>query len=239
MPVRVSAGPTLLMSMPEIAEFAGVQRPVVTNWRRRRLGFPAPVAGDKGHPLFDARQVADWLVMTDRKNRIDIEPELNLYTLAGLARSYPGTDLVAAATALICLRYLIDPNEALADGTDDVMAALHERAAAVDPDDELLLSEICDIPEDAGWVARLVDELVESAWDCHQASEHIMTSRHRFGPTALFENAVTPARPPHCRGIRCPRACPPDDLAYRDRSRGGRWRPDDGGHGPARRGPRA
>jgi hypothetical protein len=180
------------MSMPEIAGLAGVQRPVVTNWRRRRLGFPAPVAGDASHPLFDARQVADWLVMTGRKNRGDIEAELSLYTLAGLARSYLGTDLVAAVTALICLRYLIDPKEALADGTDDVMASLRERAVAVDPDNEMLLSEIRDIPEDAGWLARLVDELVESAWDCHHASERIMASRHRFRASPLFENAVTP-----------------------------------------------
>jgi hypothetical protein len=192
MVAKVAAVPAPLMSMPEIAELADVQRPVVSNWRRRPLGFPAPVAGDKAHPLFDARQVADWLVMTGRKNRDDIEPELSLYTLAGLARSYPGTDLVAAVTALICLRYLIDPDEALADGTDGVMASLRERAAAVDPADEMLLSEIRDIPHDAGWVVRLVDELVESAWDCHQASERIMASRHRFRASPLFENAVTP-----------------------------------------------
>lgn len=181
-----------LTSMPEIAELAGVQRPVVSNWRRRSLGFPLPVAGDNAHPLFDARQVADWLVMTGRKQRDDIEPELTLYTLAGLARFYPGTDLVAAVTALICLRYLTDPNEAIAEGTDDVTASLREMAAAVDPGDELLLSEIRDIPEEAGWVARLVDDLVESAWDCRQAFERIMSSRQRFGASALFENAVTP-----------------------------------------------
>lgn len=192
MPVPVAAVPGLLMSMPEIAELAGVRRPVVTNWRRRSLGFPPPVAGDKAHPLFDARQVTDWLVTTGRKNRNDIEPELSLYTLAGLVRSYPGTDLVAATTALICLRHLIDPNEALADGTDDVIAMLREQAAAVDPDDDFLLSEIRDIPRSAGWVARLVDEVVESAWDCHQACERIVASRHRFGATSLFENAVTP-----------------------------------------------
>lgn len=54
-------------------------------------------------------------------------------------------------TALICLRYLTDSNEALADGTD-AMAALRERAAAIDPGDELLLSEIRDIPEEGGWL---------------------------------------------------------------------------------------
>jgi hypothetical protein len=56
----------------------------------------------------------------------------------------------------------------------------------------LLLSEIRDISGDARWVVRLVDELVEAAWNCHQASERIMASRHRFRVSPLFENAVTP-----------------------------------------------
>ena len=192
MVAKVTAVPAPLMSMPEIAELAGVQRPVISTWRRRHKDFPRPTGGNKAQPLFDPSEVADWLIRSRGKDRADIEPELSLYTLAGLARSYPGTDLVAAATALICLRYLTDPDEALADGADDVMAVLRERAAVADPDDELLLSEIRDIPEEAGWVARVVDELVESAWDCHQASERIMASRHRFGASALFENAVTP-----------------------------------------------
>lgn len=192
MPVRAVTATVPLMSMPEIAEFAGVQRPVVSNWRRRPLGFPAPVAGDKAHPLFDAWQVADWFITTGRRTRDTVEPDLRMYTLAALARSYPGTDLVAAVTALICLRYMTDPDEALADGTDDVMAALRERATAVDPADEMLLSEIRNIPGDAEWVVPLVDELVEATWNCQQASERIMASRHRFRASPLFENAVTP-----------------------------------------------
>src|SRR6185437_3743104 len=122
MRVTVAADLALLSRCRRSPSSPACSAPVVTNWRRRHLGFPLPVAGDKAHPLFGARQVADWLVMTGRKNRDDNEPELSRYAPAGLARSYPGTDLVAGLTALICLRYLIDPNEALADGTDDVMA---------------------------------------------------------------------------------------------------------------------
>jgi hypothetical protein len=95
--------------------------------------------------------VTSRLITSRGKDRADVESELSLHTLAGLARSYPGTDPVAAATALICLRHLTDPDEALADGADDVMAVLRERAAAADPDDELLLSEIRDNPR-RGWV---------------------------------------------------------------------------------------
>ena len=119
MAVELLAVPALLMSMTEIAELAKVQRPVVTTWRRRHRDFPAPVGGDAAQPLFDPRQVADWLISTGRADRDQIEPELSLYTLTGLADQYPGTDLVAAVTALICLRYLTDENEPLADGTDE------------------------------------------------------------------------------------------------------------------------
>jgi hypothetical protein len=192
MPVKVAAASAPLMSMPEIAELARVKREVVTNWRRRHRDFPDPAGETATQLLFDPRQVANWLIISRKKKREEIEPELSLYTLAGLERLYPHADLVAAVTALICLRYLIDPNEALADGTDDVMNVLCERAAVVDPDDEFLLSEIRDIPEDAGWVARLVDELVESAWGCHRAFERILASRHRFRAIRLFGDAVIP-----------------------------------------------
>lgn len=188
----VPAVPGPLMSMPEIAELAGVRRPVVSNWRRRHPGFPAPVAGDRNHPLFDARKVAEWLIASRGKDPTDIEPDLRMYTLAALARSYPGPDLVAAVTALICLRHLTDPYKALADGTGDVMAALRRRAETADPGDLMLLSEIREIPNQAGWVVRVVDELTEAMGNCHQASERIMASRHRFRASPLFENAVTP-----------------------------------------------
>src|SRR6516225_9287004 len=101
MAVESLAVPALLMSMTEIAELAKVQRPVVTTWRRRHRDFPAQAGGDAAQPLFDPRQVADWLVRTGRADRDEIEPELSLYTLTGLAGQYPGPDLMAAVTALI------------------------------------------------------------------------------------------------------------------------------------------
>ena len=62
MPARVLTAPALLMTMTDIAELAEVQRPVVTTWRRRHADFPAPAGGDEAQPLFDPRQVADWLL---------------------------------------------------------------------------------------------------------------------------------------------------------------------------------
>ena len=193
MAVELLAVPALLMSMTEIAELAKVQRPVVTTWRRRHRDFPAPVGGDTAQPLFDPRQVADWLISTGRADRDQIEPELSLYTLTGLVGQYPGTDFVAAVTALICLRYLNDENEPLADGTDDDLAVLREQAAAIDRNDLLLRSEIQGIPPTASWLAALVDELIEAAWGCRQAFERIMAARNRFRVGALAASAVSPA----------------------------------------------
>jgi hypothetical protein len=193
MAVELLSAPALLMSMTEIAELARVQRPVVTTWRRRHRDFPAPTGGDAAQPLFEPRQVADWLISTGRADRDQIEPELSLYTLTGLAGQYPGMDLVVAVTALICLRYLTDENEPLADGSDDDLAVLREQASAIDPNDLLLVSEVYGIPPTARWLAALVDELIEAAWGCRQAFERIMAARNRFQIGALSASAMSPA----------------------------------------------
>lgn len=59
-------------SAADVARLAGVQRPVVSMWRRRFAHsvtpFPASVArkGDGGALLFDRQEVVSWLAATDR-----------------------------------------------------------------------------------------------------------------------------------------------------------------------------
>lgn len=185
------AGVRLLMSMPEIAELAGVKRPVVSTWRRRHPDFPSPAGGDAAQPLFDPHEVAEWLIDTGRADRAKIEPDLSLYALASMGTAFPAKELIASVTALICLRHL-DDNEPLADGTDDVVATARDRAAGIDPDDNLLLSEIRQIPADAGWLAAAVDDLVEAAWGCPGAFERIMGARNRFKVAEISAATVTP-----------------------------------------------
>jgi len=180
-----------LISMPEIAELAGVRRPVVTTWRRRHKDFPAPVAGDAGRPLFDGHQVADWLLRTGRAEAEQVSTELSLHTLAALSPLLPARQLIAAVTALICLRHLGD-DEPLADGTDDVMAAISSRAALADPDDEFLASEITQLPPRLHTLPAQVDELVEAAWGCAGAFERVMRERSRFSAADLLVTAVIP-----------------------------------------------
>lgn len=192
MPAEYHAAPRVLMSMTDIAALAQVQRPVVSTWRRRRLNFPQPVGGDQSSWLFDPRSVADWLVARGTITSERADQELALYTLAGGANHYPGPDFVAAVTSLICLRYLIDENEQLADGTDDALTAVRDGAAVADPDDEFVLSEIRGIPRAAAWLIPLVDDLVEAAWNCRGAFEHIMNDRSRFRAGTMTANTVTP-----------------------------------------------
>jgi hypothetical protein len=199
MPAMRSCTPTpasatdrrLLMSMRDIAELAGVHRPVVTVWRRRHADFPASIDGDVSRPLFDPRQVADWLIATGRADRDTINPDLSLYTISSLGGWSHPSGLIAVATSLICLRHL-DEDQPLADGTDDVVTALRQRAVHVDPENELLLSEIQKMPDDAGWLAVALDDLIEAAWGCRGAFEKIMAARHRLAPAGLFISAVRP-----------------------------------------------
>jgi hypothetical protein len=83
MPARFLAEPTLLMTMTDIAELAGVQRPVVTTWRRRHADFPAPAGGDESQPLFGPSDVAAWLFGTGRIGRERADQELSLFMLTG------------------------------------------------------------------------------------------------------------------------------------------------------------
>jgi hypothetical protein len=198
MPAKVLNSPAILMTQTDIAELAGVQRPVVTTWRRRHPDtFPAPAGGDETHSQYDPREVAEWLLTTGRIERDRAEQELALFMLTGLAASYPGQDAIAAVTALICLRYLAGENDPLSDGDGDPVAAARTLALDLDPSNDVVLTEIRSIPLYASWLIGLVDDLVEASWSCRAAFERVMAVRHRFGPTAqlpsaLITTAVTP-----------------------------------------------
>lgn len=201
MPIRALTPPAaVLMTMTDIAELAGVQRPVVTTWRRRYPhSFPAPAGGDEARSLYDPDEIADWLLTTSRIDRDRAQQELALFKLTGLAASYPGQDAVAAVTALICLRYQAGENDRLAEGAADPVAAARALAHDLDPDDSVLRAEIDAIPPHAGWVIGLVDELVEASWNCREAFERVMAVRQRLAgttahaPGALIAGAVIPA----------------------------------------------
>ena len=178
------------MSMAEIAELARVKRPVVTTWRRRYPDFPVPAAGDALSPLFDSRQVAEWLIGTGRDPECRIEADLSLHALAGLGAGLAAPDLVALLTTLICLRDQDGEPAGAADG--DLRDTLRRRAARLDPHDAYLCSELALLPAGTERLTESVDELVEAAWGCRQAFERVMGAGQRFRVGRLYSRTVTP-----------------------------------------------
>lgn len=192
MVVLLLADPIGLVSKSDIAEMANVDRSVVSKWIARGLGFPQPVEGDRYEP----REVAEWLINTGhgRRDAEELREEVSLYTLVGLADSYEGDDFTGAVTALICLRHMNDYLTRLDEGTQDArstLAAVRSLAAEVDPDDELLLSEIRAIPHYAGWLVSAVDDLVQAAYSSSAAFERVIASRTKLGGAAGADRAVT------------------------------------------------
>ena len=55
-----------LLSPSDVADLAGVKRPVVSNWRRRHATFPSAIAGTTAKPLFAREDVVAWLHGTGR-----------------------------------------------------------------------------------------------------------------------------------------------------------------------------
>jgi hypothetical protein len=190
--VDASAPGTVLLSMPEIAELAGVRRPVVTTWRRRHADFPAPVAGDGGRPLFDAHSIVGWLSGSGRGERRELEADLALHLLGWLGAKLPARHLVAATTALICLRHLDGEPLIEPGGAPASLERLVDRAAAVDPQDRLVRSEVSALSGDMAWLAAAVDDLVEAAWGCRQALERVLASRDRLRLADLYADAISP-----------------------------------------------
>lgn len=63
------------MGLSEIAEFAGVTRQAVANWRVRHSGFPAPIAVLQNGPVWKREDVLLWLKRKD-SNVITTHPPI-------------------------------------------------------------------------------------------------------------------------------------------------------------------
>lgn len=177
---------TPVLSMTDIAALAGVQRPVITTWRRRHADFPSPISGTSGPLRFDAHEVCDWLVSTGRAERSELVADLRLHALTSLGSALPARQLFAMVTALICLQHCDGDSLSGADP-----AELAERATDVDPTDEMLKSEVAKLGQ-LVWLPAVVDELIEAAWSPLDAFERIMAARNRLGATELSATAVAP-----------------------------------------------
>ncbi|MFE4620503.1 hypothetical protein ACFRJ7_30820 [Streptomyces sp. NPDC056747] len=178
----------------EIAALAQVKRPVPTTWSRRHPDFPVPVIREGGSPLFDAREVVDWLIRTGRGNAEPrrLRAEAALHTLSAWRSSgLPAPVLVGALTALVCLRQQYD-----APVGEHSWGDLLNQAAALDAEDTFLLSELQAVPNPdhlGPALGALADELTEAAYTPEEAFDWVLEARRRLGSHDLAADEPTPA----------------------------------------------
>ncbi|MFF5390892.1 hypothetical protein ACFY5H_21495 [Streptomyces sp. NPDC013012] len=178
----------------EIAALAQVKRPVPTTWSRRHSDFPEPMTREDGSPLFDAREVVDWLIRTGRGNAEPrrLRAEAALHTLSAWRSSgLSAPALVGALTALICLRQQYD-----APVGERAWGDLLSQAADLDAEDTFLLSELRAIPDPdhlGPALGALADELTEAAYTPAEAFNWVLDARRRLGSHDLAADEPTPA----------------------------------------------
>ncbi|MBI1758770.1 MAG: hypothetical protein HYR62_06040 [Actinobacteria bacterium] len=149
-------GPTL--TLRDIADLTGVQRAVVSMWRRRPtvrgqlMPFPDPVPQSETGAIerFRRDEVVAWLARTGRGNNTEHRLDAPALTVPPDA---PLEDLVA----LLCLYPHLDGD--LADLGPDELVRLAEQ---VDPADTYLLAEVRQVAADPA-VPRFLDDLVEAS----------------------------------------------------------------------------
>ncbi|MBT2500101.1 hypothetical protein J7E25_13495 [Agromyces sp. ISL-38] len=164
-----------LITLSGIARLAAVQRPVVTVWRGRFAdgpdAFPSPRTNDDGTELFDAGEVAHWLVETRHGNNPNALAEAALYAKTG------GGDIgLDAITAMLALHAVHGGPLGGLDADD-----LLDLADEIDPDDACLFRELERLGADAPGMARLADELADAAYTASAAFERVLADRSRGG----------------------------------------------------------
>jgi hypothetical protein len=156
------------LSLADVARLSGVQRPVVSMWRKRPkagLGFPEPTADGR----FLAEEITAYLEATGRGNNPEVGRDVALAGVRSAHGEAPLEDLLTlVATVAVTGRSLAesDPEDLL-----DLVEAL-------DPDDEWLFGELQ--AADIDGLAVQADAVIEAAWSPVEAYEALCaTSRLR------------------------------------------------------------
>lgn len=182
----------LHLSLSDIARLAGVQRPVVSMWRKRPLTgvpFPSPVDRVGGEERFDAQHVADYLAATRRG--LNPEASDDLAAHARLTTSATGLDetvSVPGLTALLCLGAMTD--ESLGDLSAAEVLGL---AREVDPHDTLLVREIADLDAALPTLAAHAEDLASASYTADAAFARLLRQRAATAYPGLSATMLTPA----------------------------------------------
>lgn len=187
------------LSSADVARVAGVQRPVVTMWRKRhRAGtfpFPTPHRLVGGEMRFDRDEVVEWLRVTGRPLSTDDladVPRLTAYDPVGLGLATRPED-ISQATALIVAALTLSARTAQDLGQLGP-SALAELLDEIDPDDRILAREV----RAAGpmWPAAVAysEELADACYSASAAIDWLLrqsAGRSAGYPLTTWDDRLT------------------------------------------------
>ncbi|GIJ11387.1 N-6 DNA methylase [Micromonospora andamanensis] len=190
---------TQLVTMTEIAEFAEVRRPTVSNWRRRHPDFPNAVREEGQSALFDSAEIARWLdarplpptlLAGGDGERLATYGDvfrrgLELRSLGALRDTLHGDRLLAVALALTALRVLAGEPLTL-DGVPDGIR--HVANSGRSGEAQALARSLRELPDGIERLLDVVNALVLSAGGA-RAVERLLSQADRLG-SANRQNAT-------------------------------------------------
>ncbi len=168
------ASPALLIDLAGVARLAGVQRAVASVWRSRFAtgsdAFPQAAGVKNGSALFDADEVAEWLVRTGHGNNTDARADAAA-SAAPSDFSFAEGNSVAELEALITLIAHVDDLDGMTPSD------LEEAASKLDAHDVMLLAEVAaHVRRGVPWV-QYAAQLVNAAYS-PSAALTLVAQRH-------------------------------------------------------------
>nr|WP_246045065.1 hypothetical protein [Rhodococcus oryzae] len=180
---------SLLLTKPDIAALAKVQRPVVSMWAKRyRDGdrpFPKPVSTDGRQEKFSGTEVVDWIRSRNLGNSDTLAEDLALHAALDHGSALSRDVVFNGISALLCMKAMLGESLADLDAPD-----LLDEADELDPDDEFLYGEIESLGGELGVFASFADQMADAAYTPAQAFETIMAQRFRLQRADLVDSAL-------------------------------------------------
>ncbi|MGX1735862.1 hypothetical protein ACWICV_08415 [Glutamicibacter sp. NPDC055354] len=174
-----------LISLPDIARLAHVQRPVVTVWRKRSRGTELPFPESKqtigAQELFASEEIVQWLQATGRGNNPELKEDSAAYST--LAReNFP------LVTSLLALQQYLGQSLAHFSPSE-----LLDAADELDPDDDCLYSEIEAEQDKLASIVAYIDKLIDASYGALPAFESLFEDRFRANEIAISRTALSDA----------------------------------------------
>lgn len=184
-------GTTLLLSKPDIAALAKVQRPVVTMWITRHRAsstpFPAPVSRRGREEVFRGSDVVEWLRARGLGNSESLLEDLAMYAALDHGSVLDADVVFHGLTALLCVKDMLGHELTGLDAAD-----LLDEADELDPDDDFLFGEIEALGDYLPIFAEYADRMSDAAYNPRQAFESLMAQRFRMQRAELADSALAP-----------------------------------------------